>query len=55
MLYDYPAYIVTTLNGQIDAVSPSAVPMFNIDMKKVRQGIYIEKIIPSFWEYFGDF
>ncbi|KAL4512707.1 hypothetical protein ABPG72_020544 [Tetrahymena utriculariae] len=55
LLYDYPAFIITQVNGKIDSISPSVIPLFNIDMKKVKQGIYIEKIIPNFWEYIFEF
>ncbi|KAL4512706.1 hypothetical protein ABPG72_020543 [Tetrahymena utriculariae] len=55
LLYDYPSFIITNVNGQIETISPSVISMFNIDMKKVKQGMFIEKIIPSFWEYILDF
>ncbi|KAL4512705.1 hypothetical protein ABPG72_020542 [Tetrahymena utriculariae] len=55
LLYDYPAFIITQVNGKIDTISHSVIPMFNIDMKKVKQGMFIEKIIPNFWEFFLDF
>ncbi|EAS00484.2 transmembrane protein, putative (macronuclear) [Tetrahymena thermophila SB210] len=55
LLYDYPAFIITKVNGQIESISPSVVAMFNIDMKKIKQGMYIEKIIPNFWEYIFEF
>ncbi|EAS00488.2 transmembrane protein, putative (macronuclear) [Tetrahymena thermophila SB210] len=55
LLYDYPSFIIANVNGQIDTISPSVISMFNIDMKKVKQGMFIEKIIPNFWEYILDF
>ncbi|KAL4509532.1 hypothetical protein ABPG73_022748 [Tetrahymena malaccensis] len=55
LLYDYPAFIITNVNGQIENISPSVISMFNVDMKKVKQGMFIEKIIPNFWEYILDF
>ncbi|KAL4509531.1 hypothetical protein ABPG73_022747 [Tetrahymena malaccensis] len=56
LLYDYPVYIITQPNGKIDTISPSAVPMFNIQIKKInRVDMYIEKIIPQFWEYILEF
>ncbi|KAL4482926.1 hypothetical protein ABPG74_018952 [Tetrahymena malaccensis] len=55
LLYEYPAFIITQVNGQIENISPSAIAMFNIDMKKIKQGMYIEKIIPNFWEYIFEF
>ncbi|EAS00476.2 PAS domain S-box protein (macronuclear) [Tetrahymena thermophila SB210] len=55
LLYDYPVYIITLPDGQIDTISPSAVPMFNIQIKKIQRGMYVEKIIPQFWEYILEF
>ncbi|KAL4512712.1 hypothetical protein ABPG72_020549 [Tetrahymena utriculariae] len=55
ILYDYSAFIITNLNGQIDTISPSTISLFNLDMKKIKQGIFIEKIIPDFWEYIFEF